>query len=360
MNKPKSMLNLFDFEKSMNCTLETSAIDYYQSGALDEHTLKENISAFQRIQFLPRVLKNVSHVNTNTTFAGQQLNTPIIFSPTAFLGMAHEDGELAVARAAKNTETIMICSTLSNYPIEEITASTQASVWFQLYAYKDRQATLSLIQRAKHAGCKALVLTVDAPFLGRREQDIRNQFQLPSHLNIANLFSNDHSSLPSKDGHSGLAHYFENLIDKSLTWRDIDWLKRESDMPVYLKGILHPRDAQLAVEHGIDGIIVSNHGGRQLDGSISSIDALPKISRAVNKQIPIILDGGIRRGSDVLKALALGAETVGIGRPVIWGLSHSGQEGVESIVNILTSELNLAMALVGCPDIQSISSDILV
>ncbi len=360
MNKPEPMLNLFDFEKSMTSSLEASAIDYYQSGALDEHTLKDNISAFQRIQFLPRVLKDVSHVNTNTSFAGQQLSTPILFSPTAFLGMAHEDGELAVARAAQNAKTIMICSTLSNYPIEEITASTQASVWFQLYAYKDRQATLNLIQRAKHAGCKALVITVDAPFLGRREQDVRNQFQLPSHLNIANLFSKDHNSLPNKGGHSGLAHYFENLIDKSLTWRDIDWLKREADMPVYLKGILHPKDAQLAVEHGVDGIIVSNHGGRQLDGSISSIDALPAISRAVNKQIPIMLDGGIRRGSDILKALALGAETVGIGRPVIWGLNHSGQQGVESIVNILTSELSLAMALAGCQDIQSISDDILV
>ena len=360
MNKPEPMLNLFDFEKSMTSTLESSAFDYYQSGSLDEHTLKDNASAFQRIKFLPRILKDVSHVDTNITFAGHCLNTPIIFSPTAFLGMAHNDGELAVARAAQNANNIMICSTLSNYPIEEITRSTQAPVWFQLYAYKDRQATLDLIQRAKQAGCKALVLTVDAPFLGRREQDVRNQFQLPSHLNIANLFSNSHSSLPNEDGHSGIAHYFENLIDKSLTWRDIDWLKRKADLPVYLKGILHPKDAQLAVEHGIDGIIVSNHGGRQLDGSIASIDALAAIGRSVNKQIPIMLDGGIRRGSDILKALALGAETVGIGRPIIWGLNHSGQQGVESIVNILTSELSLAMALAGCPDIKSISSDILV
>lgn len=354
------MLNLLDFEKSIQSGLAPSAKDYYQSGSMDESTLKDNLAAFKRIKFLPRILKDVSNTTTATAFAGQSLKVPVLISPTAFLGMAHDDGELAVARAAHSANTIMICSTLSNTPIEDITASTKATVWFQLYVYKDRQATLALIERAKHAGCKALVVTVDAPFLGRREQDVRNQFQLPAHLEISNLLADNTSKLPNKEGHSGIAHYFENLINKSLTWRDIDWLKQHADMPIYLKGILHPKDASLAVEHGVDGIIVSNHGGRQLDGSIASIDALPAIARAVNKQVPIIMDGGIRRGSDILKAIALGAQCVGIGRPVIWGLNHSGQQGVEAIFNILQSELALAMALAGCSSVDDISSDILV
>lgn len=359
MNKPERMLNLFDFENSIQTTLQPSAKDYYQSGSMDECTLKDNLDAFKRIKFLPRVLKDVSNTSTSTQLAGRLLSTPVLISPTAFLGMAHNDGELAVARAAHSANTIMMCSTLSNTPIEEITASTKAAVWFQLYAYKDRRATLALIKRAKHAGCKALVVTVDAPYLGRREQDVRNQFQLPAHLKISNLLADNTNKLPTKEGHSGIAHYFENLINKSLTWRDIDWLKQQADMPIYLKGILHPKDAALAVEHGVNGIIVSNHGGRQLDGSIASIDALPAIAKAVNHQIPIIMDGGIRRGSDILKAIALGAQCVGIGRPVIWGLNHSGQQGVEAIFNILQSELELAMALAGCSSIDGISSDIL-
>jgi len=359
MTIAKQPLNVFDYEKASQLLLEPQANDYYQSGSMGEHTLADNINAYQRIKFLPRVLKDVSQLNSSIELAGNSLPSPLIISPTAFLGMAHPDGELAVARAANKSSTIMICSTMSNHPIEDITAATNSPVWFQLYVYKDKQATLALIERAKNAGCQALVITVDAPFLGRRERDVRNQFQLPSHLKMSNLHALEHSQLPNKHGHSGLAHYFENLIDKSLTWRDIGWIKEHANMPVYLKGILHPQDAKLAVEHGIDGIIVSNHGGRQLDGSIASIDALPAISIAVNQQIPIILDGGIRRGSDILKALALGAQCTGIGRPVIWGLSHSGQQGVEDVLNILQSELELAMALAGCSSVSNISNDII-
>jgi len=353
-------MNVPDYEKACQSTLEPSANDYFQSGAMDEHTLADNLDAYRRIKFLPRVLRDVSDVTSDTSIAAETLSSPLIISPTAFLGMAHPDGELAVARAAETARTVMICSTLSNYPIEEITASTNASVWFQLYVYKDKQATLGLIERAKNAGCKALVITVDAPFLGQRERDVKNQFQLPAHLSARNLHALDHSVLPDKTGHSGLAHYFENLIDKRLSWRDISWIKQHANMPVYLKGILHPKDAHLAVEYGVDGIIVSNHGGRQLDGSIASIDALPAIARVINYQIPIILDGGIRRGTDILKALALGAQCVGIGRPVIWGLSQSGQQGVEHVFNILNAELKLAMALAGCSRVSDINNDILV
>jgi 4-hydroxymandelate oxidase len=273
--------------------------------------------------------------------------------------MAHPDGELAVARAASTSNSTMICSTMSNFPIESIVTENKKNVWFQLYVYKDKDATLALIERAKKAGCKALVITVDAPFLGHRERDVRNQFQLPSHLKMSNLQALDHAELPNKNGHSGLAHYFENLIDKSLSWRDIKWLKEHANMPIYLKGILHPKDASLAIEYGVDGIIVSNHGGRQLDGSIASIDALHAIVLAVNQQVPIIIDGGIRRGSDILKALALGAQCVGVGRPIIWGLSHSGQQGVESVLNILQSELKLAMALAGCASIADITNELI-
>jgi len=356
---PSKLLNVLDYEKASQLLLEPSANDYYRSGAMDEHTLSDNINAFQRIKLLPRVLNDVSNVDTQVDLSGSTLSSPLIISPTAFLGMAHPDGELAVARAAHSSNSIMICSTMSNSPIEDITAASDAEIWFQLYVYKDKEATLALIDRAKKAGCKAIVITVDAPFLGQREHDVRNEFQLPEHLHLSNLQALDKSTLPNKDGHSGLAHYFENMIDKSLTWHNIKWLKEQANMPVYLKGILHPKDAALAVEYGVDGIIVSNHGGRQLDGAISSIDALPAIAGAINKQIPIIMDGGIRRGSDILKALALGAQCIGVGRPVIWGLSHSGQEGVEDVLRILQSELSLAMALAGCASIADISSELI-
>jgi 4-hydroxymandelate oxidase len=274
--------------------------------------------------------------------------------------MAHTDGELAVARAADAANTIMICSTLSNNPIEEVVACTKAPVWFQLYVYNNKSENIALIRRAKQAGCSALVITVDAPLLGQRERDVKNNFQLPPHLAISNLHADEHDSLPNRQGHSGVAHYFENLINKNLGWRDIDWFRQQADMPIYLKGILHPEDARLAVEHGVDGIIVSNHGGRQLDSSIASIDALPAIVDQVRGQLNIIVDGGIRRGTDVLKARALGADCVGIGRPIIWGLNHSGQEGVTAIFDILQRELDLAMALSGCSQIADITSDIIV
>ncbi|ORU91621.1 MAG: alpha-hydroxy-acid oxidizing enzyme [Cycloclasticus sp. symbiont of Bathymodiolus heckerae] len=360
MNTATNILNVLDYEKASQSRLDSTANDYYSSGAMDELTLSDNINAFTRIKLLPKVLRDVSNVVTSTHINAASLSSPVIISPTAFLGMAHSDGELAVARAAEHSGNIMICSTMSNYPIEDITATTNTDVWLQLYVYKDKEATLALIDRAKNAGCKAIVITVDAPFLGHRERDVRNQFQLPDHLHMSNLHALGHGKLPDKEGHSGLAHYFDSLIDKSLTWRDIKWLKEHANMPIYLKGILHPEDASLAVEYGIDGIIVSNHGGRQLDGSIASIDALPAVAKVVNKQIPIIMDGGIRRGSDILKALALGAQCVGVGRPVIWGLSHSGQQGVEDIFRILQSELSLAMALSGCANITDITKDLIV
>ncbi|HIF17340.1 MAG TPA: alpha-hydroxy-acid oxidizing protein [Cycloclasticus sp.] len=359
MSSLERMLNILDYEKASQALLEPSASDYYKSGAMDEHTLADNTDAFRRIKLLPRVLNDVSNVNISTRLATLTVDSPLIISPTAFLGMAHPDGELAVARAASASNNIMICSTMANQPIEDVTTSTQSSVWFQLYVYKDKEATLALIERAKNAGCKAIVITVDAPFLGQREQDVRNQFQLPDRLHMSNLHALGHRKLPDKTGHSGLSHYFDELINKSLTWRDIRWIKEHAGLPIYLKGILHPKDAQLAIEHGVDGIIVSNHGGRQLDTSVASIDALPAISKAVNKQIPIILDGGIRRGTDILKALALGAQCVGIGRPVIWGLSHSGQQGVEDILTILQSELKLVMALAGCASISDINAGLI-
>lgn len=358
MNQPERFVNLHEYEQFCQQNLAALSHDYYHSGAMDEHTLRDNQHAFNRIKLLPRVLKDVSSVDTKTKLYSHQLDAPILISPTAFLGMAHSLGEVAVAKAAQQFNTVMICSTLSNYAIEEITAH-HSNVWFQLYVYKNKTETLDLINRAKNAGCKAIVITVDAPYLGQRERDKKNNFSLPKHLHLKNLHAEQHSSLIDKSNESSLAEYFAQLIDKSLTWKDISWLKNEAEMPIYLKGILHPEDARLALEHGVDGLIVSNHGGRQLDGSVSSIDALPAINNVIRQQIPIILDGGIRRGTDVLKAIALGASAVGIGRPTIWGLHHNGQAGVESILNILQDELSLAMALSGCRNISEITEDIL-
>ena len=233
-------------------------------------------------------------------------------------------------------------------------------LWFQLYFYKDREATRALIERAQAAGAEALVLTVDAPYLGCREADVRNRFQLPSHLKLVNLLATDvnKANLPDTDG-SGLAAYFVTLIENALNWKDLEWLKSVTNLPLLIKGVVRADDAKRAVDHGADGLVVSNHGGRQLDTSPATIEALPAVARAVAGRIPILLDGGVRRGTDVIKALALGADAVLIGRPILWGLAARGEEGALEVLELLRRELDLAMALCGTPTIADICGDLL-
>ena len=351
-------INLYDFEVKSREKLPQMAYDYFASGAHDEITLRENHAAYDRIKLRYRVLRDISQRDISTTILGQHIGMPLLISPTAFQRMAHPDGEIATVKAAGKSDTIMILSTLSTSSVEEVLEAAQGPVWFQLYVYKDREATASLVQRAEAAGCAALVLTVDAQIWGRRERDVRNRFQLPEGLSIKNLMPSGKEQFPQEVQGSGLAAYVESLFDPALSWKDVQWLCSISKLPVWLKGIVHHEDARIAIDHGATGIIVSNHGGRQLDTAPATIEVLPEIVAAVDNRAEIIIDGGIRRGTDVIKALALGAKAVGIGRPVLWGLAYDGQKGVEQVIDILRYETDLALGLCGYSTVAELDKDI--
>jgi 4-hydroxymandelate oxidase len=302
----------------------------------------------------------VSQRRLETTVLGQKLAFPVLVAPTAFQRLAHPEGELATARAAGRAGTCMVLSTLSTSLVEDVVKASSGPVWFQLYVFKDRAATEALVRRAESAGARALVLTVDAPFLGRRERDVRHRFQLPEGLSVKNLEACGLGYLPRGTQDSGLAAYFATLLDPSLTWKDLAWLRSLTRLPVVVKGIVRPDDAVRAVEHGASAIVVSNHGGRQLDTAPATIDVLPGIADALGGRAELLLDGGIRRGTDVLKALALGARAVLVGRPILWGLAVDGSEGVSRVLEILRAELDLALALAGCTDATRVPADLVL
>jgi len=351
-------LNLYELEKLAKERLPEAVWDYYSSGASDEVTLRENRAAFERIPLFYRVLVDVSQRELSLELFGAPCSMPILLAPTAFHRLAHAEGELASVRAAGSAGVPMVLSTLSNTRIEDVTAASSGAVWFQLYVYRDRGATAGLVARAEAAGCRAIVVTVDAPLLGRRERDVRNRFQLPDGLSIENMLPEGLGDLPRGVTDSGLAAYFAALLDPSLNFRDIEWLCSITRLPVLVKGIVRADDAVRAVQHGASGIVVSNHGGRQLDTSPATVDALPAVVDAVADRAEVLLDGGIRRGTDVIKALALGARAVLVGRPVLWGLAVDGQKGVEHVLELLRAELDLGLALVGCPRISELSRDL--
>ena len=352
-------INLFEYELRARANLPRAAFDYYVSGAHDELTLVENRAAFDRIRLLYRVLVDVGQRDAATSVLGSRVSMPVLLAPTAFHRLAHPEGELATVRAAGRAGTIMILSSLSNTDVEDVCAAATGPVWFQLYVYRDRAATEGLVQRAEAAGCSAIVLTVDAPLLGCRERDVRNRFHLPEGLSVKNMLPAGYGEVAEQAG-SGLAAYFASLIDPTLQWDDIAWLRSTTSLPIVLKGIVRADDAARAVRVGAAAIVVSNHGGRQLDGSIATIDALPAIADAVDGRIEILLDGAIRRGTDVVKALALGAKAVCVGRPVLWGLAAAGQAGVEHVLTLLRDELDLAMALCGAPAISALTQDLIL
>ena len=352
------VLNLHELEALARARLPQMAWDYYASGADDEQCIRRNVAAFERITLHYRVLVDVAQRDLATTVLGQRITMPIAIAPTAFHKLAHEDGELATVRAAGGAGTLFVLSTLSNTAVEQVVAAATGPVWFQLYVYRDRSATEALVRRVEAAGCRALVLTVDTPLLGRRERDVRNRFALPTGLAIENLHAAGYARLPPASGDSGLAAYFAELLDPALAWPAIDWLRSITSLPILVKGIVRPDDAVRAIEHGAAGVVVSNHGGRQLDASPATIDVLPRIADALAGRGEILLDGGVRRGSDVVKALALGARAVLVGRPVLWGLAAGGQPGVAAVLATLRRELDLAFALCGCPDVASVTRDL--
>jgi 4-hydroxymandelate oxidase len=352
-------INISEYEAAAREVMSKMAYDYYAGGALDEVTLRRNESAFDEIRLRYRVLRDVSSRDLATTVLGEEIEMPIVVAPTAFHQLAHTEGEVATARAAGRAGTIMILSTLSNCPIEEVVAASQGPGWFQLYGYKDRGVTSELIARAQEAGCTALVLTVDAPFLGSRERDVRNRFEVPSHLAASNLAGNP-ALLPVSYNASELASYVSEMFDASLTWEVVDWLRDVTDLPILIKGVVHPEDARLAVEHGAAGVVVSNHGGRQLDTAPATIEVLGEVVDAVGGEVEILIDGGIRRGSDVVKALAFGARAVAVGRPVLWGLAADGEEGVAHVLSILKSELDVALGLCGFKGLSEVTTDVVM
>jgi 4-hydroxymandelate oxidase len=349
-------VNIAAYEALARERMEPGAFDYVAGGAGDERTLAMNVQAFDRWVLRPRVLVDVTKVDTSTTLFGERLAMPILLAPTAFHKLAHPEGERATARAAAAAGTVLVVSTVASTSIEDVAAATTGPLWFQLYVYKDPLITRDMVARAESAGYRALLLTVDTPRLGRRERDARNEFNLPPGVEPANFTAVHHlaAQRAARDGHSPFASQVEQLFDPSLDWDRIAWLKSITRLPLLLKGVIAPEDARLAVRAGVDGIIVSNHGGRQLDGCEATITALPRVAEAVGGAIPVLMDGGIRRGVHVLTALALGAQAVLVGRPYVWGLAVDGEQGVRDVLEMLRAELELAMALSGRSSVKSI------
>ena len=333
------LINVWDYERAAAELLDAPVLGYYAGGAGDEWTLRENVEAFRRWTLRPRVLCDVDAIDPSTTVLGTRVSCPVLLAPVALQRMAHADGELATARAAAAAQTLMCLSTIATATPEDVAAAAPgAPRWFQVYALKDRGATRDLVARAAAAGYSALVLTADTPYLGRRERDIRHAFTIPEEMRPPAL---------AADGERVGATILPEL-SPTVSWRDVEHLAADTNLPVLVKGVHTAEDAELALEHGAAGVIVSNHGGRQLDGVAAAVDMLPEVVEAVGGRAEVLMDGGVRRGADVVKALALGARAVLVGRAVLWGLVVGGEEGARNVLELLRAELVLALALCGC------------
>ncbi|MYN19642.1 L-lactate dehydrogenase [Rugamonas sp. FT107W] len=354
--------------------------DYADAGSWTESTYRANVEDFQRIKFRQRVAVNLENRTLKSTMVGQDVAMPVALAPTGLTGMQHADGEILAARAAEKFGVPFTLSTMSICSIEDIAANTSKPFWFQLYVMKDREFINRLIDRAKAARCSALVLTLDLQVLGQRHKDLRNGLSAPPKLTIANIidmatkprwvlgmlgtkrrsFGNIVGHASSVSDMSSLSAWTSQQFDLSLSWKDVEWIKQRWGGKLIIKGIMDAEDARLAVESGADALIVSNHGGRQLDGAQSSIGALPAIVDAVGSRIEVHMDGGVRSGQDVIKALALGAKGVYIGRPFLYGLGAMGEQGVSKCLDIIRNELDLTMAFCGLRDVTKVDKNILL
>ncbi len=356
------MVNLKDFEDQARKNLSSEVFDFLAGGAGDEITLKTNLESFQKVYLRPRVLVDVSQVDLSCEISGKKMRLPMIVAPMAFNRLAHTDGEVAMAKAAAKAQIGYTLSLNATKSIEEVAKAapdlSSRPNWFQLYVLEDREMTKQLIERAVSNGHNALCVTVDRAVRGKRDIDIKNGFAIPKHFKPGNLEFGFAGGNTPQGGAFSAAHGIQ-IIDSKLNWKDLEWLSSVSQVPVILKGILHPLDAKRAIDCGIRGLVVSNHGGRNLDGVISPFEALSEVVDAVQSRADVFVDGGIRRGTDILKALALGAKAALIGRPLLWGLACDGENGVSRVIEILEEELRIAMALTGVPSLEKIDREIL-
>jgi 4-hydroxymandelate oxidase len=350
------LVDVWQFEALARKRLSKMAYDYIRTGGADEITARENRLAFERLRLKPRVLIDVSEIETRLSLFGTELEFPILLAPVSCQRLYHPEGELATARGASAARAVLVVSSLSTTPVEDIARSSNHPLWFQLYMQRDRGFARAMVERAVAAGCKVICLTVDAPVLGCRYS--QSGFYLPKGLDYALL--RGMNSTGEVIGHQAQrSNIYDKLFEPTLNWHDVDWLRSAAGIPVMLKGILNPEDAARAADAGVDGLIVSNHGGRNLDLVPAAIDALPGVVEAVAGRIPVLLDSGIRRGTDVLIALALGAKAVLVGRPYAYALAAGGAPGVERVIHILREEFERAMALTGCRSLAEIDSSVL-
>ena len=340
-----------DFEPLAKSKMSAMSWEYITAGSGDELTLRWNKEAYQRIRLKPHVLVDVSKLDTRVTLFGQEHAFPILLAPTAAQKLVYAEGELATVRGAGAAGATMVVSSFSNTSLEDVAAAAKGPLWFQLYAQTDRGFTRELVQRAEASGYRALCLTVDTPITGARYRERRADVKLGSLPNL--------TGYKGAEFRTGSLEIFSSVLDPALSWKDVEWLRSFAKIPLLVKGVINPEDADRAVKAGIGGIIVSNHGGRNLDTLPATIDALPQVTDKVAGRVPVLVDGGIRRGTDVLKALAMGANAVLIGRPYLYGLGAAGQEGVTNVIKILQRELQMAMVLTGRPNISAIDRSVI-
>jgi 4-hydroxymandelate oxidase len=345
-------INVADYERIAAERLAAGPLAYFGGGAGDELTMRENVAAYHRWALRPRVLVDVEKTTTATTILGAEVSMPILVAPVAVQALAHPEGEAGMARAAAGAGTIMSLSTVASArPAEVAAAAPGGRRWFQLYCFRDRGVTDALVAEAVESGFEAIVVTVDAPRGGKRERDLRTGFQIPTGIGVPSV-----EAAVGGGARLGIAEVFD-LVDPTLGWSDIERLAADSEVPVLVKGVLRGDDAGLAIEHGAAGVVVSNHGGRQLDGAMATIEALPEVAEAVGGRCEIIVDGGVRRGSHVLVALALGATAVQVGRPALWGLAADGEAGARRVLELLREELDVGLALLGCRSPAEVGRD---